>query len=71
MKYTDIYVKAALPVILINFVMYLITLFVILINRAFKESEIARLKKLEGYKAKDAEVKVEGSKTKNVLMKTF
>jgi hypothetical protein len=71
MKYTDIYVKAALPVILINFFMYLITLFIILINRYLKDSEVTRLKNLTAKDFKNAEKKVERSKFKRVMMKTF
>jgi len=46
MKFTDIYIKSALPIILINFFLYLVVLFIILVNKTLKESEVERLKKV-------------------------
>lgn len=46
MKFTDIYIKSALPIILINFSLYLVVLLIILLNKSLGESEIERLKKI-------------------------
>lgn len=54
MKFTDIYIKSALPIILINFILYLVVLLIILINKSLQESEVERLKKVAQMKAKDA-----------------
>lgn len=53
MKYSDIYVKSALPIFLINFSMYLLVLMIIFCRRAVDSEEIVRLKNLA--KKKSAE----------------
>jgi hypothetical protein len=71
MKYTDIYIKSALPIILINFSLYLVVLLIILINKSLQESEVERLKKVAQLKAKDAATQMETPKLKKTIMKTF
>jgi hypothetical protein len=71
MRYTDIYIKSALPIILINFSLYLVVLLIILINKSLQESEVERLKKVAQLKAKDAAEKMETPKFKKTMMKTF
>lgn len=73
MKFTDIYIKSALPIILINFSVYLVVLLIILINKALQKSEIDRLKKIAA-ETKDSKKEVkslEMGSMKKAMMKTF
>ncbi len=71
MKFTDIYIKSALPIILINFTLYLVVLMIIMINKSLQESEVERLKKVALMKARDAAQNMETPKLKKTIMKTF
>lgn len=71
MKFTDIYIKSALPIILTNFALYLVVLLIILINKSLQESEVDRLKRVAKMKAKDAALQLETPKFKKTVMKTF
>ena len=46
MKYSDIYVKSALPIFLINFTIYILVLCIIQCNKIASSSELIRLKRL-------------------------
>lgn len=76
MKYTDIYVKSALPIFLINFTIYIVVLMLIMCNKMLKQSELDRLKRLAGSTgdkkaSKDTINKVEMSKCKRAISKTL
>ena len=71
MKYTDVYLKSALPIFLINFSMYIVVLLLIMCNKMLQQSEIDRLKRLALRDKKESVNKVEMSKFKRAISKTL
>lgn len=75
MGYTDIYIKSALPILLINFSVYLFVLLLISINNAFRESEVTRIKQIASKRnmkdAKKDKLQLQPSALKKAIMTTF
>lgn len=71
MKMTDIYLKSCLPIFLLNFFIYLLALIIIAVNKCIKNSEIDRIRNLASLKADEGASKLQMSRWKYTLSKTF
>lgn len=71
MKLTDIYLKSSLPIFLINFLIYILALLIIAINKCIKNSEVERIKEVAAMNADEGMANLQMSKCKYTLSKTF
>ena len=71
MKLTDIYLKSCLPIFMINFLIYIIALVIIAINKCIKNSEIERLREVAAMNADEGMANLQMSRCKYTLSKTF